>query len=143
MAEAGEELHSCCRHRDWPAQLPAQFLARHHPLLHPPPCSLGPTCREARHPFLDEVLVAATLAAPLWHLADLRQPPGQGDKRVLRACLARLGLPRAARRAKRAIQFGSRLAAKSNKEMFGGTHRAGLANAGSVRLSAVPLPQPE
>lgn len=104
---------------------------------------LLPARREARHPFLDEGVVAATLAAPLWHLADLRHPPGQGDKRVLRACLARLGLPRAAQRAKRAIQFGSRLAAKSNTALFGGTHRANLANAGSVSLSAVPLLQPE
>lgn len=82
--------------------------------------------------------MAATLAAPLHHLADLRLPAGSGgDKRVLRACLARLGLPRAAGRAKRAIQFGSRLAAQANKSMFGGTHQAGLANAGSVRLSDV------
>ncbi|KAL4436929.1 hypothetical protein ABPG75_004068 [Micractinium tetrahymenae] len=94
--------------------------------------------REARHPFLDEGVVAAALAAPLHHLADLRLPPGEGDKRLLRACLRRLGLPRAAARAKRAIQFGSRLAAKTNSVAFGGTRRANLRNAGSVRLADVP-----
>lgn len=97
-----------------------------------------PQRREARHPFLDEGVVAAALAAPLCHLADLGLPPGQGDKRVLRACLRRLGLPRAAARAKRAIQFGSRLAAKANAASFGGTRRANLLSAGSVRLADVP-----
>lgn len=118
--------------------------------------------------------MAAALAAPLHHLADLRLPPGLGDKRVLRACLLRLGLPRAAARAKRAIQvggwvalgieragvlllgcwtqrerrcpltrppvrpqFGTRLAAKTNTQQFGGTRRANLLNAGSVRLADV------
>lgn len=94
--------------------------------------------REARHPFLDEGVVAAALAAPLRHLADLRLHPGDGDKRVLRACLRRLGLTRAAARAKRAIQFGSRLAAKTNSATFGGTRRANLLNAGSVRLADIP-----
>ena len=82
--------------------------------------------------------MAAALAAPLRCLADLRLPPGRGDKRALRACLARLGLPRAAARAKRAIQFGSRLAAAANRQHFGGTHQANRHNAGSVRLSALP-----
>ena len=98
-----------------------------------------PLCREGRHPFLDEGVIAAVLQAPLHHIADLRLPPGEGDKAALRACLRRLGLPRAAARVKRAIQFGSRLAAKSNAAAFGGTRRANHQNAGSVRLSAVPL----
>jgi hypothetical protein len=84
-------------------------------------------------------VIAAVLQAPLHHFADLRLPPGEGDKAALRACLRRLGLPRAAARVKRAIQFGSRLAAKSNAAAFGGTLRANHQNAGSVRLSAVPL----
>ena len=82
--------------------------------------------------------MAAVLAAPLPHVADLRLPPGAGDKRLLRACLRRLGLPRAAARPKRAIQFGSRLAAKANTAQFGGTRRANALNAGSVRLADVP-----
>ncbi len=40
---------------------------------------------------------------------------GDGDKRVLRAALRRLGLPRAAGRVKRAIQFGSRIGTLVNR----------------------------
>ena len=36
-------------------------------------------------------------------------------------------------------QFGTRLAAKANTAQFGGTRRANLASAGSVRLADVPL----
>lgn len=45
--------------------------------------------REARHPFLDEALVAALLALPLPLVADLRAPHGVGDKMLLRAALRR------------------------------------------------------
>jgi asparagine synthetase B (glutamine-hydrolysing) len=94
--------------------------------------------REARHPFLDEGVVAAALALPLHALVDLRGPPGAGDKRVLRECCARLGLPRAAARVKRAIQFGSRLAKAADAAHFGGTRRANARSAGGVRLSELP-----
>lgn len=70
--------------------------------------------REARHPFLDEGVVLQALKWPLWALTDLRLPPGTGDKLVLRGCLQRLGLERAAKRVKRAIQFGTRLAKATN-----------------------------
>lgn len=40
---------------------------------------------------------------------------GEGDKRALRAALRRLGLPRAAGRVKRAIQFGSRIGTLVNR----------------------------
>ena len=46
---------------------------------------------QARHPFLDERVVEALLALPLARVADLRLPPGAGDKRVLRGALARWG----------------------------------------------------
>ena len=42
------------------------------------------------------------LRHPLWALADLGQPPGQGDKVVLRAVAKSLGLKMAAARVKRA-----------------------------------------
>ena len=70
--------------------------------------------REARHPFLDENVVFQALNLPLWALTDLRMQPGVGDKLVLRGCLRRLGLERAAGRVKRAIQFGTRLAQATN-----------------------------
>lgn len=53
------------------------------------------TGREARHPFLDEHLVACLIKTPLAAVTDLRLPPGTGDKRILRAALRFLGLPRA------------------------------------------------
>jgi asparagine synthetase B (glutamine-hydrolysing) len=95
--------------------------------------------REARHPFLDEAVVAAALAAPLGELADLALPPGVGDKRALRAALAAAGLPRAAARVKRAIQFGTRLAALTNAAHLGGTRQASRARAGAALLADVGL----
>ena len=81
--------------------------------------------------------MAAVLRAPLPCIADLRQPPGQGDKRALRACLRALGLPRAAGRVKRAIQFGTGLGQASNKRDFGSNRAANLRGAGLLRLGKV------
>lgn len=103
------------------------------------PAGVPATRREARHPFLAEEVVAAVLALPLPLVADLRAPPGVGDKRLLRRCLAGLGLPRAAARQKRAIQFGSRIALASNRHVFGGTRAANAKAAGSVRLGQLPV----
>jgi asparagine synthetase B (glutamine-hydrolysing) len=95
--------------------------------------------REARHPFLDEQVLHEALKWPLESLVDLGMESGVGDKLVLRACLRRLGLPRAAARVKRAIQFGTRLAKAANAVHFGGTKRANARNAGSVRLDDVSV----
>lgn len=112
----------------------------------PPPPTPPPTpvaCRrEARHPFLDEEVIRTVLDCPLHAVADLRQAPGTGDKRVLRACLRRLGLPAAAGRVKRAIQFGTRIGQLNNVRQFGGTRKANLANAGSVMLASLPALSP-
>ncbi|GAB4823023.1 hypothetical protein N2152v2_010069 [Parachlorella kessleri] len=91
--------------------------------------------REARHPFLDEGVVAAVLGTPLELVADLRLPAGVGDKLVLRECLRRLGLSRAAGRVKRAIQFGSSLGKQSNRRDFGSNRAANARSAGSLRLA--------
>ncbi|KAL4522581.1 hypothetical protein Ndes2437A_g07347 [Nannochloris sp. 'desiccata'] len=98
--------------------------------------------REARHPFLDErVILQALRYHPLSSLTDLRMALGVGDKLVLREILRQLGLPEAAARVKRAIQFGTRLAKVTNIAQFGGTRQANAKNAGSVRLIDVrPLP---
>lgn len=53
---------------------------------------------------------------------------------MLRRALALLGLPRAACRVKRAIQFGSRIGKLSNTAQFGSNRAANKANAGSVAL---------
>ncbi|GBF97063.1 hypothetical protein Rsub_09536 [Raphidocelis subcapitata] len=94
--------------------------------------------REARAPFLDEGVVAALLGVPLSLLLDARLPLGRGDKMVLREALRSLGLPRAAAREKRAIQFGSRIGRLANLRDFGSGRRANAANAGSVPLAALP-----
>jgi asparagine synthetase B (glutamine-hydrolysing) len=52
---------------------------------------IADVAREARHPFLDEAFIGALLALPLPAVADLRLPPGTGDKAVLRGALARCG----------------------------------------------------
>eukprot|EP01065_Artemidia_motanka_P024897 TRINITY_DN29831_c0_g1_i1.p1 TRINITY_DN29831_c0_g1~~TRINITY_DN29831_c0_g1_i1.p1 ORF type:complete len:687 (+),score=197.20 TRINITY_DN29831_c0_g1_i1:56-2062(+) len=66
--------------------------------------------REARTPFLDEQVLAALAALPLHQVCNLDQPPGIGDKMLLRVCAQRLSLPHAATLQKRAIQFGTRIA---------------------------------
>ncbi|KAI7728964.1 hypothetical protein M8C21_020060, partial [Ambrosia artemisiifolia] len=40
--------------------------------------------KEARFPFLDEDVIRLLLNVPLWEIADLRQPSGVGDKKILR-----------------------------------------------------------
>lgn len=94
--------------------------------------------RESRLPFLDEDVMSFLLGLPLPLIADLTLPPGTGDKLVLRSALRRLGLPEAAGRAKRAIQFGSRIGKIANRRDFGSNAAANRANAGSVSLGALP-----
>eukprot|EP00879_Flechtneria_rotunda_P011431 GHRR01011941.1.p1 GENE.GHRR01011941.1~~GHRR01011941.1.p1 ORF type:complete len:860 (+),score=375.52 GHRR01011941.1:91-2670(+) len=93
--------------------------------------------REGRHPFLDESLMAALLDMPLNVLADLRKLTGVGDKHILREALRSLGLPQAAGREKRAIQFGSKIGQLSNKRDFGSNRRANKYSAGSVAIDMV------
>ncbi|KAL5965412.1 Asparagine synthetase domain-containing protein 1 [Taenia solium] len=66
--------------------------------------------REARYPFLDERVVHYLALLPLEFKADLTLRRGDGEKRLLRAVAASLGLRIAARLPKRALQFGSRIA---------------------------------
>ena len=75
--------------------------------------------KEARLPFMDERVLEFALRAPLESLMDFSLPAGQGDKRIVRDCLGSLGLERASRRVKRAMQFGTRLAKASNEALFG------------------------
>lgn len=39
---------------------------------------------KARFPFLDEDVIRILLDIPLWEIADLNQPSGTGDKKILR-----------------------------------------------------------
>ncbi|KAG9439053.1 hypothetical protein H6P81_019218 [Aristolochia fimbriata] len=88
--------------------------------------------KEARFPFLDEDVIHSILQIPLWEIADLNQPGGRGDKKILREVARLLGLEMAASMPKRAIQFGSRIARESNRRNFGSNRAANLACAGSV-----------
>ncbi|XP_022776741.1 asparagine synthetase domain-containing protein 1 isoform X3 [Durio zibethinus] len=76
--------------------------------------------KEARFPFLDEDVIRTLLDIPLWEVADLDQPSGKGDKKILR---------------ERAIQFGSRIARESNRKNFGSNRAANQASAGSVVIN--------
>ncbi|ETP45351.1 hypothetical protein F442_08231 [Phytophthora nicotianae P10297] len=70
--------------------------------------------REARFPFLDEHVVSTIATFPVSSLCDAELPRGVGDKRALRLVARTLGLRSCAGLAKRAIQFGSRIAKVSN-----------------------------
>ncbi|XP_076888685.1 uncharacterized protein LOC143539175 [Bidens hawaiensis] len=65
--------------------------------------------KEARFPFLDEDVIRLLLDIPLWEIADLRQPSGVGDKKILREVARMLHLQEAAVLPKRAIQACIRL----------------------------------
>ncbi|KAH0858341.1 hypothetical protein HID58_086602 [Brassica napus] len=90
--------------------------------------------KEARFPFLDEDVIKTLLDIPLWEIADLEQPSGKGDKKILRQVAKLLGLPEVAKMPKRAIQFGSTIARESNRKNFGSNRAANQASAGSVRF---------
>ena len=96
---------------------------------------LSDCAREARFPFLDEAVIAALASLPLLELADLAQPPGVGDKRVLRSIAAALGLPRAAARVKRAIQFGTGLGRAANLQEYGSGRAAAAHGGGRARVA--------
>ena len=82
--------------------------------------------------------MSLVVGIPLHLVADLRQAPGTGDKRVLRDALRLLGLSVSAQRVKRAIQFGSRIGKLSNRREFGSNQAANRARAGSLSLSNLP-----
>lgn len=91
--------------------------------------------KEARFPFLDEDVIRVLLDIPLWEVANLDQPSGTGDKKILREVAQMLGLHEAAVLPKRAIQFGSRIARESNRKNFGSNRAANQASAGSVVIN--------
>ncbi|KDP41316.1 hypothetical protein JCGZ_15723 [Jatropha curcas] len=93
--------------------------------------------KEARFPFLDEDVIRTLLDIPLWKVANLNQPSGTGDKKILREVAWMLGLHEAAILPKRAIQFGSRIARESNRKNFGSNRAANQASAGSVVINMV------
>ena len=69
--------------------------------------------REARHPFLDEEVMAFIARTPLPLLCNLERGYGEGDKQILRRAARLLGLTYSSYLQKRAIQFGTRIANKN------------------------------
>ncbi|KAL1519079.1 hypothetical protein AB1Y20_003346 [Prymnesium parvum] len=69
--------------------------------------------REARHPFLDEEVMAFIRRTPLPLLCNLDLGFGEGDKQILRRAARLLGLSYSSYLQKRAIQFGTRIANKN------------------------------
>lgn len=90
--------------------------------------------KEARFPFLDEDVINTLLEIPLWEIANLDEPSGIGDKKILREAARYLGIEGASTLPKRAIQFGSRIARESNRKNFGSNRAANQASAGSVEI---------
>jgi asparagine synthetase B (glutamine-hydrolysing) len=80
--------------------------------------------REARFPYLDENVVKYLKSIPVETICDLDQERGDGDKLILRVAARRLGLYNCTVLAKRAIQFGSRIAKHSNVLSFGSNRQA-------------------
>ncbi|KAJ0410890.1 hypothetical protein ATCC90586_004411 [Pythium insidiosum] len=87
---------------------------------------LAAHARETRLPFLDERVVAWLAALPVPLRCDLsrERARGDGDKLVLRRVARALGLSHCATLAKRAIQFGTRIAKHSNRHAFGSNRQA-------------------
>jgi asparagine synthetase B (glutamine-hydrolysing) len=75
--------------------------------------------REMRTPYLDSSFLSLMQQVPTSVLLNADAPSGVGDKIVLRLVASKLGLTAAARRPKRAIQFGCRIAKQLNRVFFG------------------------
>nr|KAJ0196825.1 hypothetical protein LSAT_V11C700386230 [Lactuca sativa] len=83
--------------------------------------------KDPRFPFLDENVIRILLDIPLWEIADLGQPIGVGDKKILRELFY----------LKKAIQFGSRIARESNRKNYGSNRAANQASAGSASIQPI------
>lgn len=66
--------------------------------------------KEVRFPFLDEQVVQYLCSLPVHIKTDPRFEKGFGDKMLIRHLASHLGLSRASKEPKRAVQFGARTA---------------------------------
>ena len=64
--------------------------------------------RDARYPYLDLNFVSYLSNLPIWVKCNPSYGEGVGDKMILRMATKQLGLVETGKRAKRAMQFGTR-----------------------------------
>ncbi|GBG27465.1 Asparagine synthetase domain-containing protein 1, partial [Hondaea fermentalgiana] len=93
--------------------------------------------KEVRHPYLDENVMETLASLPLEHVVDPRLPSGDGDKRLLRIVACQLGLPGVSGLAKRAIQFGTRIAQVSRAHAPGSNRSYDASAAYVIRSESV------
>jgi asparagine synthetase B (glutamine-hydrolysing) len=82
-------------------------------------CDVEPTEASARYPFLDEEVVRYACSLPIQQKVDISLGEGIGDKLILRELARTLGLHKAAKLKKRAMQFGSRSAKRETNRTRG------------------------
>ena len=70
--------------------------------------------REAWFPYLDEDVVSFLQSLSLNEIVNFDEPPGIGDKKILRCASKLLGLKDCTEYVKRAIQFGTNIAKQTN-----------------------------
>ncbi|KAL7593288.1 hypothetical protein Lser_V15G35447 [Lactuca serriola] len=94
--------------------------------------------KDPRFPFLDENVIRILLDIPLWEIADLGQPIGVGDKKILREVARMLHLNTAVVLPKKSYSvFGSRIARESNRKNYGSNRAANQASAGSASIQPI------
>jgi asparagine synthetase B (glutamine-hydrolysing) len=79
--------------------------------------------KEAWFPYLDERVVTHLHSLSLPEIANLREPAGQGDKKILRSAARMVGLSSCTELVKRAVQFGTRIAKHTNIREFGSNRK--------------------
>eukprot|EP00605_Chrysophyceae_sp_TOSAG23-4_P002565 GSChrysophyteH1.ASY1.ANO1.2830.1 assembled CDS len=79
--------------------------------------------REAWFPYIDENVVSLLHSLSLHEIADLNEPQGHGDKRILRNAARLVGLKSCSELVKRAVQFGTGIAKQTNVREFGSNRK--------------------
>jgi len=79
--------------------------------------------REAWFPYLDENVVSFLQSLSLNDIVNFEEPPGIGDKKILRCAAKLLGLRECTEYVKRAIQFGTNIAKQTNVAQHGSNRK--------------------
>nr|XP_031863485.1 uncharacterized protein CI109_000735 [Kwoniella shandongensis]KAA5530557.1 hypothetical protein CI109_000735 [Kwoniella shandongensis] len=90
------------------SRLPTRNLSRDDRLI-------SSHARDARYPYLDLTFIAYLSSVPIWTKCDPRLGEGVGDKKLLRMAMQKIGMERAGKRVKKAMQFGTRSAKVGGK----------------------------